>query len=152
MNQHRLRRHGRRGGFSLITAIFLLVVLSALGAATLTIFTVHQSSSALDVQGARAYQAARAGIEWGLYTQLRTLPPAVAPATTCFTAQSFVPPAPTLSQFTVSVSCQLMTGPGTLQRWRIVATACNQPAAAAPLCPNQNTSPDYVERVVQVEF
>jgi len=52
-----------QSGFLLVTAIFLLVVLAALGAFILTISGTQQTSSALDVQGARAYQAARAGIE-----------------------------------------------------------------------------------------
>jgi Tfp pilus assembly protein PilX len=51
-------------GFLLVTAIFLLVILAALGAFILTISGTQQTSSALDVQGSRAYQAARAGIEW----------------------------------------------------------------------------------------
>ena len=134
-------------GFSLVSAIFLLVVLAALGAAMLNIFTVHQASSVMDVQGARAYQAARAGVEWGLYQQLRVQAPATS---TCFNDATFsFPGAPTLRQFTVSVSCILTPGPGSLNRWQVTATACNQPA---PTCPNQNASPDYIERVVQVEF
>jgi MSHA biogenesis protein MshP len=54
-------------GFSLVTAIFLLVVLAGLGAVMITVTATQHTSSALDVQGARAYQAARAGIEWGAY-------------------------------------------------------------------------------------
>lgn len=54
-------------GFSIVSAIFLLVVLSALGAFMLTFSNVQQMTSAQDVQGAKAYQAARTGIEWGAY-------------------------------------------------------------------------------------
>jgi MSHA biogenesis protein MshP len=57
-------------GFLLVTAIFLLVILAALGAFILTISGTQQTSSALDVQGTRAYQAARAGIEWASYQVL----------------------------------------------------------------------------------
>lgn len=53
------------------TAIFLLVVLAALGAAMLTFSSAQHAGATLDVQGARAYQAARAGIEWGAYQALR---------------------------------------------------------------------------------
>jgi len=59
-----------QSGFLLVTAIFLLVVLAALGAFILTISGTQQTSSALDVQGARAYQAARAGIDWASYQLL----------------------------------------------------------------------------------
>ena len=61
----------RQQGFALATAIFLLVVLAALGAAMLTFSSAQHVGSAMDVQGARALQAARAGIEWGAYQALR---------------------------------------------------------------------------------
>jgi MSHA biogenesis protein MshP len=149
----------RQRGFSLISAIFLLVVLAALGAAMLTISTVHQASSALDVQGARAYQAARAGINWGLYQQLQVPSPALA-CTLASAPKSFVsfsfPDAPTLRQFTVTVSCTLTQGPGALSRRQISAIACNQPDASGCYknAPNDslNDSPDYIERQMQVEF
>ena len=48
-------------GFSLISAIFLLVVIAALGTFAVTLSTSQQQSAALDVLGSRAYQAARAG-------------------------------------------------------------------------------------------
>lgn len=54
-------------GVSIVTAIFLLVVLAGLGAMMVSFFVVQQQSSALDVTGSRAYRAARAGIEWGAY-------------------------------------------------------------------------------------
>jgi len=57
----------RLHGFAILSAIFILVVLAALGAFILNVSTNQQIGSALDVQGVRAYQAARAGIEWGLY-------------------------------------------------------------------------------------
>ena len=141
-----------QAGFSLVSAIFLLVVLAALGAAMVNISTVHQASSALDVQGARAYQAARAGIEWGLYQQLQS-----PVAGDCFGAASFgFPDAPTLRPFTVSVSCIQSSGPGALKRWQITAIACNQPGASGCYkdAPNDslNDSPDYIERQMQVEF
>lgn len=63
--------HLAQRGFALATAIFLLVVLAALGAAMLTFSSTQHVGSAMDVQGARAYQAARAGIEWGVYQALR---------------------------------------------------------------------------------
>lgn len=61
-----MRRKAQRG-FSLVTAIFLLVVLAGLGAAMLTFSTAQQQSSTLDILGSRAYQASRAGIEWAAY-------------------------------------------------------------------------------------
>jgi MSHA biogenesis protein MshP len=58
-------------GLSLVTAIFLLVVMSSLAAVMMTFFSAQQQSSVLDMMGTRAYQAARAGIEWGAYQILQ---------------------------------------------------------------------------------
>lgn len=151
---HRARRCGTRyasvRGFSLVSAIFLLVVLAGLGVAMVNVSTVHQTSSALDVQGVRAYQAARAGIEWGLFRQIRqsSCPGSGAPA-------SFqLPAGSTLSTFIVTVTCQRTAGPVVdLDRYRISSVACNEPQAAEPRCPNPYpSSVDYVQRVVQVDF
>ena len=59
----------RQTGFALLTAIFILVVLAGLGAAIMTVSSNQQISSAIDVQGARAYLAARAGVDWALYME-----------------------------------------------------------------------------------
>ncbi len=56
----------RHHGFAAIAAIFLVVVLAALGAFMLTFSNTQQLTSAQDVQGTRAYWAARAGLEWGV--------------------------------------------------------------------------------------
>lgn len=54
-------------GFSLISAIFLLVVIAALGAFAVTLSTTQHQSQAMEVMGARAYQAALAGVEWAAF-------------------------------------------------------------------------------------
>jgi MSHA biogenesis protein MshP len=65
------------GGFATIVALFLLVVLAALGAFMVSISTSQQVGSAQDIQGTRAYWAARAGLEWGIGSL--TASPASAP-------------------------------------------------------------------------
>ncbi len=154
----------RMRGFAIVTAIFILVVLAALGAFIVSISTNQQIGTALDIQGVRAYQAAKSGVEWGIY-QIEATPaynfsygtPAVAvgnanPNTRACPASpaSFAPAAPTLAGFTVTVTCaatlDVNNGPTV---FRVVSTACNQPAAGA--CPNNApTSPDYVERRIEV--
>ncbi len=59
-------------GFSIVSAIFLLVVLAFLGVAMVSFSTTQQQSQSLDVMGSRAYQAARAGIEWAAYNIVQT--------------------------------------------------------------------------------
>lgn len=51
-------------GFSLVSAIFLLVVIAALGTFAVTLSTTQHQSQTMDIMGARAYQAALAGVEW----------------------------------------------------------------------------------------
>ncbi|APA68053.1 hypothetical protein [Janthinobacterium sp. 1_2014MBL_MicDiv] len=140
-------RARRMRGFSLVTAIFLLVVLAGLAAVMVNVSTFQQTESAMDVQGVRAEQAARAGLEWGLQRQLAA---GLAPGAACIAPAAFtLPTGTTLSAFTVSVQCTTATGPGTLANWTITATACNQPAAAAPRCPNPGNNADYVQRRLQ---
>ena len=155
----------RQHGFSLIAAIFILVVLASLGAFVLTISTTQQIGSVMDIQGARAYQAARAGVEWGLY-QVQSTPaysfghasdplPTDPNLRSCSTAAgSFTLPstAVSLSAFTVTVSCTSYTdgslGPSVFQ---LVSTACNQPTGGA--CPNTTTADsNYVERRLEISF
>uniref|UniRef100_UPI0035B4BD21 agglutinin biogenesis protein MshP n=1 Tax=Hylemonella sp. TaxID=2066020 RepID=UPI0035B4BD21 len=132
-----------QGGFTAISAIVILVVLVALGAFIVSVSTSQQAGSAQDVQGVRAYEAARAGVEWGLYQQLRN--------NSCAGATSFVPPAPTLSGYTVTVRCSATPGSnGGPMTYAVEATACNQPNAGA--CPNTAPGQRYVERRLDVSF
>jgi MSHA biogenesis protein MshP len=50
-------------GFSLVTALFLLVVLALLGVFIVAVFGLQQSAQALDVSGTRTYAAAQTGVE-----------------------------------------------------------------------------------------
>ena len=54
-------------GFTLITALFLLIVVALLSVYLVTFRNVQQSTVLYAQQGARAMQAAHAGIEWGIY-------------------------------------------------------------------------------------
>ncbi|TAM43935.1 MAG: hypothetical protein EPN55_11895 [Gammaproteobacteria bacterium] len=57
---------------ALVSAIFLLVVLAALGAYMLTVSGVEQTTVNRSLISARTYYAARAGLEWGIH---RTVAP-----------------------------------------------------------------------------
>ena len=144
------RRHPRVTGFGLVSALFLLIILAGLGVAMLTISGGQQVSSALDIQGARAYQAARAGIEWGLYQQLRLGGGACADSPgTSFT----LPAGTTLSGFTVTVICHpTPNAVAALNRWQITSTACNAQPPATSCVSGVGGGPDFVQRVMQVEF
>ncbi len=140
----------RAAGFTLLSLIFVLVVLTALGAALANIAVRQQMGSAAEVDAARSLQAARAGLEWGAFQVLRNpAPPAAAPA--CFSNTSFSPAG--LSSFTVTVSCTRTPTTGTVSDgvtalvfYQLVANACN--AATAGACPNTGAAPQatYAER------
>jgi MSHA biogenesis protein MshP len=129
-----------QSGFVLPTAIFLLVVLAALAAYMVTLSRTTHLSSALDIQGARAYQAARAGIEWAAWQVLQN------PVPSC---QAVAPPlvlTGTLGAFSVNVSCAqsgpYTDGADTVLVYQITSTA----TSGAP------GEVDYVERQIQARF
>lgn len=140
-------RRRRQRGFLIIAAVFLLVVLAGLVAYLTTVSTTSQAASAADFGSARAYQAARAGIEWGAYQVLRDSGGAF--TTTCNggTATSTL----TLGDFTAAVTCtagaSLNEGASTVRAYRIVSNGCNQPA-----CPTVTTSATYVERELAISI
>src|SRR5665647_1830194 len=108
-------------GFSLISAIFLLVVIAALGTFAVTLSTTQQQSSALDVMGARTYQAARAGIEWAAFHVAND--PAPATCSTNFALNSL---GGTLAPFSVAVTCAAASsveGTSTFWIYDVTATA-----------------------------
>lgn len=82
----RLSQRRGQAGFSLVSAIFLLLILTGLGAIMLSVSGVQQTESTQDLQGSKAYQAAKAGIEWGTYLILNpeNTNPASAPHTVQF--------------------------------------------------------------------
>lgn len=62
MTKHPSKSHG----VAVMSALFLLVVLAALGAFMVTFSNTQQLTSAQDVRGTQAYWAARAGLDWAI--------------------------------------------------------------------------------------
>jgi MSHA biogenesis protein MshP len=142
MNQ--ILRIRRQAGVGIVTAIFLLVVLAGLGVAMVGIYTSQQSSANLDLQGARAYQAARAGLEWGIFQRLRNK--------SCLGSTRIdMPQGTSLSGFTVYVSCEAQ-GTGDLTRFVITSDACNIPDTAKGACSPVNNNAEYVNRKLEAEL
>lgn len=132
-------------GFLIPSAVFLLVVLAGLAAFLVTISSGQHLGSALDVVGARAYQAARSGLEWGFFQALNKA--------SCLTNKDVLLDATAFPGLSLTVNCSPTTAteatlPVTL--YTITATACSQPNAATPACPNTtNPGPLYVERQLE---
>ena len=122
-------------GFSLVSAIFLLVVIAALGTFAVTLSTTQQQSAALDVLGSRAYQASRAGIEWGAYQVLRN--------GSCPASQLLAAMPNTLANFNVTVNCAsaATTEAGTAVTIYQLTSIATQGTVATP---------NYVERQMSV--
>lgn len=54
-------------GFSLVSAIFILVILSLVGTYIVSISALSRTSGNLVNQGVKAYYAASSGLEWAIY-------------------------------------------------------------------------------------
>ena len=130
-------------GFSIITAIFLLVVLSFLGIAMVSFSTSQHQSSAMDVMGSRAYQAARAGIEWAAYKVVNEPQPALAPPGSNINLGSL---GGTLAPFSVTVNWSAAShveGASTI--WIYDVSAVAQTGGSSG-------DPSYIERVISVKL
>ncbi len=61
-----MRRCTQAHGFSLVSAIFILDIVSLVAAGMLSLVAGERRSSTFGLLGTRAYQAGRSGIEWGV--------------------------------------------------------------------------------------
>jgi len=98
-------------GFSIVTAIFLLVVLAALGAFAVRINTLQQQGVTEGLRAAQAFHAARSGVEWAAYRALNG--GACAPATLSLSEAG-------TQGFTVTIACSVSThveGTSTIHVW-----------------------------------
>ena len=148
-------------GFSLVAAIFLLVVLALLGALIASVTGMQQASGQLDLVGVRAYHSARAGLEWGASQVLdpnNTLNAGSCAVINMPSCPASPQPLPalggSLSGFTVTMTCaqtaDTTEGNRNVRVFQVVATACNEPSGGS--CPNPAPSSSYVERQLQASF
>ena len=137
-------------GFGALAAILVLVFLAALAAAVIRLSTGQQMGSAQEIGASRAAQAARAGIEWGLYQAFK------GSWASCNGASQTLDLSADLGmRVTVSCTSSLYnegeSAPGVPQTVRVYtldAVACN----ATTACPDasRSTGPGYVERRLQI--
>lgn len=142
------RRASAESGFVLPSAIFLVVILAALGGYMVTLSRTSHMSGALDIQGARAYQAARAGMEWAAW-QVVNLPPVALPnpvPTPCpLPFPGSVVLTGTLAAFTVNVTCIRTAhddGGSLVEVYQVTSTATSGLPGTV----------DYVDRQIQGGF
>lgn len=90
----------RQRGFSLVPALFLIIVLAGLGVVAVRMSVVESQTVVLAMQGARAHSAALSGIEWAAYEAISN---GNCAATTLDLAEGG------LAGFTVDISCSSVT-------------------------------------------
>jgi MSHA biogenesis protein MshP len=131
----------RARGFSLVSAIFLMVVLVVLGVSMVTISSVQQTTTAQMLQVARANYAARAGAEWVARQALNPAWCAAGPYP--MTITPFALPAP-LSTFTIEVSCTRTTHTvdGVVKQYFVVDVTASS---------GNYNGPDYVRRKLRTK-
>lgn len=139
----------RQWGFSVAAAIFIVVILAALGAFMVSVGTGQQLGHAQDITGSRVVQAARAGVEWGVFQVVNTAGTFRSNCRAAAGTSATLPALTNMAGITVRVDCtSAVYAEGAtpqLYSYQIVATACNNAT-----CPNTSTSlPNlYVERRV----
>jgi MSHA biogenesis protein MshP len=143
-----------QGGFSIVTAIFLIVVLALLGVFIVSVVGIQQSSQQIDLQGVRAYHAARAGVEWAAFQVLD--PNNAQNAADCTSGPGSTPIMPacpaspttlpalagSLSPFTVTVTCSATATTEGNREIRVFAVTSTATAGTAG-------TPGYVNRQLQ---
>jgi MSHA biogenesis protein MshP len=83
-------------GFGLVAAMFVMIVMSMVVIAMSRLSITQHGSNSLAIQQARAYQAARAGLEWGISRAYKTASCATGAPSQAGSA---------LAEFSVSVAC-----------------------------------------------
>lgn len=133
-------------GFGYIAAIVIVVILAGLGVAAARLSTTQQTGANQDVLSSRAWQAARAGTEWGMYRALRNQD--CANATTLNMGNGFRVTVNCTSSVFFEGEFESPANSGTYlpqgkTAFTITATACNSDA-----CPDNArvTTLEYTER------
>lgn len=146
MKHYRFDSCSRRAftrGIALPTAIFIIVVLAALGAFTINLSGVQQTTTTQALTAARVSLAARSGLEWAVHK-------AVAPGAaggagqpgTCNASTSFSPTGNGLTGTSLAVTCSYSTqsgGGATYHVYYLTSTASY----------GATGTPDYVERKIE---
>lgn len=126
-------------GFVLVPALFLIVILGALGVVAVRLGSGQQQAVTMGLVQARALAAARAGIEWGAYQALTN------PLHSCAASSTLSLTEASLNGFSVVVICSATSftnGSATSTSYVILATATS----------GTYGQPGYVKRVVSSTF
>jgi MSHA biogenesis protein MshP len=123
-----MRLDTRERGFGLVAAMFLIVVIAAVIATMARLAVTQNATTSLAIQQARAYQVARAGLEYGIARVLAGAGCA-----------DF-----TLAGFAVQMSCVASNGPVLEEEGKSAVTVFHTVEATATF--GVPASPDYAYR------
>ncbi len=127
-------------GVALVSAIFLLVALAAMGAYMVTLSGVSLSTTDRALLGARTYFGAKAGLDWGIQQAVATSWNCDTPQTATFDLTGLG-----LERVYVQVECSRTTHSGTNYVYYLKATAKRGTVAN----PVPEGSLDYAERKLE---
>jgi MSHA biogenesis protein MshP len=119
-----------QAGFALVAAMFVIIIIALVIAAMMRMAGNQHGTNSLAIQQARAYQAARAGLEWGIAQ--------AAPATgasSCAGSALVNLAGANLAEFSVTVTCSVSayTDNGVaVNMYRLTATAQNGAPGSRP--------------------
>jgi MSHA biogenesis protein MshP len=140
------RRQKRQRGFAMAVVIAILAGVAVFGVSIVVVSTTQQAGATLDLEGARAYYAARGALEWGVYHVLR---PGFGGCAGIHGKS--VTYGGNLAGFRATLACTSSVheeGSANVTLFAISATACNDAVA----CPTASAPPPayYVARQVRV--
>jgi MSHA biogenesis protein MshP len=123
-----MRHKTREQGFGLVAAMFLIIIIAAVIATMARLAITQNATTTLSIQQARAYQVARAGLEYGIARVLN------GESCTNFS----------LDGFDVSMSCTSTSAPALEEEGTSMPTLFYTIEAAATF--GSPASPDYAYR------
>lgn len=144
------KQYGKaQSGFSVPAALFIVLVLAGLGAFLATIGSSQQLGHAQDIVSSHTFQAARVGMEWGVYQVINTNGTF---RNNCegLGGSSTLNDMDGLPDIHVEISCRSLPyqeGVTKLRSYAIVSTACNSASCGAGVKP-----PLYVERRLETNI
>lgn len=121
-------------GFALVAAVFIIVVLAVLGIMMVSIGGMQRATASAATQGARAYYAARTGIEWGVFQAMA--------ASSCVSG-AFALSGPGLDGFNVNVTCSSTVHKEGIDEYNVYVIASTATAG-------NFGNADYVSRRIQI--
>jgi MSHA biogenesis protein MshP len=129
-------RHDGQAGFALVPALFLLVVLAALGLVAIRVGSGEQQTVTQGLLQARALAAARSGVEWGAWQALHG---------SCAASTALSLGEAALSGFAVTVNCSATS-------WANGAATSHAYLVNATAIAGSYGQPGYVRRVLRSTF